>query len=81
MNPNRSTVIVVIILLGALVMLSLYVGSYIALADNSGTLRMGNDGLCYVRQYRYGGDAAAWFYWPLHYVDRQLRPAYWNGTG
>ncbi|MCI0358686.1 MAG: hypothetical protein L0211_09405 [Planctomycetaceae bacterium] len=56
-----------------LVLPMLYVASYAALVDTSGKWVMGDDGICYVRQYRYGGKAAEVVYWPLRQIDRQLR--------
>jgi len=59
----------------ALVLLSLpllYVGSYMALVDRSGTLEMHDDSICYPRQYRYGGQIAVWFFLPAKMIDEQF---------
>jgi hypothetical protein len=28
--------------------------------------------------YRYGGERAAWFFWPLEQIDRRVRPSAWD---
>jgi len=70
-KPSRGAPLIVIV---TLLLLPLgYLGSYAALADTSGGLVMGEDSICYVHHYRYGGKVAEVLYWPLHQIDRQLR--------
>ena len=70
-KPSRGAPLIVII---TLLLLPLgYLGSYAALVDTSGKLVMGDDAICYVRHYRYGGKAAEVLYWPLRQIDGQLR--------
>ena len=33
----------------------------------------GDDGICYVREYRYGGNTARVLFWPVRQVDRTDR--------
>jgi hypothetical protein len=70
-NPSRAAPILISATL--LLLPVLYVASYAALVDTSGKLVMGDDAICYVRQYRYGGLAAEVFYGPLRQIDRQVR--------
>jgi hypothetical protein len=59
----------------------LYVGSYAALLAPQRHLGMCDDGICRERRwpsYRYGGKAAARFFWPLYTADRQIRQVYWE---
>jgi len=72
-KPSRAVPILVSALL--LLLPLFYAGSYAALVDTSGQLVMGDDAICYVRQYRYGGKVAEVLYWPLRQIDRQLRPS------
>ena len=70
-NPSRGVPLIVIV---TLLLLPLgYLGSYAALVDTSGQLVMGEDSICYVRHYRYGGKMAEVLYWPLRQIDRQVR--------
>jgi hypothetical protein len=61
----------------------LYVGAYAALVthEDRGILYAGG---CFVPnairevKYRFGGDAAAALFRPMHLLDRQLRPEHWR---
>lgn len=68
-----------------LVLLIVYVGSYCALlgepvrrlADPFDYLvLMENDQRA--DHYRYGGEAAEYFFWPINQVDRLIRRGYWT---
>ena len=67
-----------IVLLMAILSPLAYAGTYMALADNGGQLEIRDDGRCYSRQYRYGGEYAEWVFWPARFVDVKLRPRYWG---
>jgi len=73
MKPSRAVPVLVAASLALLPLL--YVGSYAALVDTSRRLVMGDDGICVVRQYRYGGTVAEVLFRPLREIDRQLRPS------
>jgi hypothetical protein len=69
-----SGAILLVALLGA------YVATYYAtvnVGDSSGS------GLSYTNHPAYAipGVNASWFFYPMHYVDRNfIRPDYWEGT-
>jgi hypothetical protein len=62
----------------ALLLPTSYVGAYFALARYSPELHMCEDAICRQRHYRYGGEIAETAFFPLHWVDRQERPGYWE---
>ncbi len=64
-----------LIVAGALLLLppALYVGSYYLLLD-LGYAQWGSRVPC----YRWGGDAAVFFFTPLEWADRRLRPDAWE---
>jgi hypothetical protein len=50
----------------------IYVGGYLALLHPE-ERAIGRDAY-----YRVGGKSAAWVFYPLHQIDRRLRPDYWG---
>ena len=64
----------------------LYVGSYFAVVIPEATPMeriyfKPDGGMIFaigIDHYRWGRDRAAWFYWPLEQIDRQLRPKLWE---
>lgn len=50
----------------------LYVGSYLALVKHQSYDR--GDGYGWLIYYRYFGESARPFFWPLEKIDRALRP-------
>jgi hypothetical protein len=57
----------------------LYVGSYFALVEVSdGAILNTDNEWAWVEKYRVGTIAARVIYKPLNWVDRQLRPSYWQ---
>jgi hypothetical protein len=58
-----------VILVLALLLPLAYVGSYAALYDPKGPLRMQDDGMCRRKFYRYGGRAADFLFAPLQMLD------------
>jgi hypothetical protein len=69
-----------------LVLLLLYVGSYLALVQPSGVVvqrpwREENGQLVvgnWHYHYQFGEQWAEQFFWPLEHLDRKLRPAKWR---
>ena len=56
-----------------------YVGGYFGLS-NPARCGMGRGGgyTSWVEpNYRVGGDAAEWVFWPLEQLDRRVRPTFW----
>jgi hypothetical protein len=76
------------VVLCALVALSVvYVGGYYALvtrglnhSEGSG-FSVATTPLKVVPRYRIGGEAAEGFFYPMHWVDCQMRAKYWEGNG
>src|SRR5262245_50837432 len=59
---------------------SLYVGSYLLLVEQRPLRFMSGPGPWpHVLHYRIGGCLAEYAYAPLHRLDRQIRPTYWQG--
>jgi hypothetical protein len=59
----------------------LYVGTYLAMLDPGPQIPVGNlvsTTLIRMPSYRFGGEAADWFFAPLNSVDQSLRPTYWH---
>ena len=64
----------------------LYVGSYLALVVPPGryvsrTVGSANNRPSteiFFEKYRFGGEWARWFYWPLEQIDRKVRPRAWE---
>ena len=70
-SESRVPPIVAIVLL---LLPALYVGSYLAMMDHQplapfNRIRAAN--------FRFGGNAAHYFYLPLIWIDSKVRPAYW----
>ena len=67
------------VVVGVLLFLSLYVGSYLVLvrADGAPPAR---DLPPWPRQvrYRFGEEHAVKFFWPVHVIDRQMRRNVWG---
>jgi len=68
-----------VIVVGIVLLLAAYVGSYLALLD---PIEVGDGGLyrwssCRVPAYRAGSDFADAVFRPAAWVDRQVRPDYW----
>jgi hypothetical protein len=84
MDERRSQLPVVVTIL-ALLLASLYIGSYLALA-RPGLSQVRNNKnqhpegvpLPFEARYRVGGGFAYVFYWPLNQIDRKLRPGAWG---
>jgi len=71
MNRHAAPILAAILLLLPV----LYVGSYLALVQPAGTIRLWAGT---AEHYRYGGSLAASVYWPLEQADRKLRPGAWS---
>ena len=61
----------------------LYVVSYLVLVrpGSAGTVALNSAGVLFYKlgpNYRWGGDFANKFYWPLEQIDRKLRPSKWD---
>jgi hypothetical protein len=84
MTKSRSIAPIIAAVL--LLLPALYVGSFYILVQ-PGKIRMAKtvkvtpslyrSGVIY-ETYRYGGEQAAWFFWPLEQFDRRLRPGAWE---
>jgi hypothetical protein len=72
MGKRRSYAVLLLLLA------SLYVGSYLVLV-RAGKSYQKDSG--WLASYRVGGAASQWFYWPVHRIDRRLRPEYWEKIG
>ncbi|WP_145093766.1 hypothetical protein [Anatilimnocola aggregata] len=69
---------VALVVIGFVSVPLIYVGSYLWLADNAGPLEIRAGGRCLPRQYHHGGRVAEFVFWPVHYVDRHVRPSHWG---
>lgn len=78
MESPRSSYQGLVVAIIALALPVFYIGSYVALADNSGHLELRSDGACHTSHYRCGGEFTEAIYWPALYVDRLLRPGHWS---
>ncbi len=58
-----------------LLLFAAYVGSYLYCVDPMTALISSQSDAV---PYRRGGHTAAWIFWPLEKIDRQLRPRYWG---
>jgi hypothetical protein len=78
MEDHRSRIVIVTMLL--LVALPvLYIGSYLALVQPSGSFRAtGAPGEYAIDYYRAGGAFSATIFWPAEQVDRKVRPKRWE---
>jgi hypothetical protein len=76
MKKNAAPVIAAILLLMPL----LYVGSYLALVRPTTVIfNGGGQKMTFVDpHYRFGGQIAESFFWPLEEIDRVLRPDAWK---
>jgi hypothetical protein len=74
-RDSRAPLIVAIVLL---LLPLLYVGSYLAMVVPSGDGGIRIPGLAGDEYYRFGGERAAWYFWPLEQIDRKVRPGAWE---
>lgn len=70
---NHLTPIAVVV---AVLLLCGYVGSYYAMVRIAAN-PSGNP-FVYVAEYRLGGNEVAALYYPIHWLDRKLRPGVWE---
>ena len=56
---------------------ALYVGSYFALVEQSISFSSGWATAPIPEEYRIGGSAAKWLFYPLNRLDRKVRRSYW----
>jgi len=80
MEKHRKSAGPLVVAIVLLLLPVLYVGSYLALVVRKPMVSVS---LTFPTQYdaefyRFGGDYARTFYWPLEQIDRQLQPAAWN---
>lgn len=77
---EKRTINAVLVLAVALLLPLLYLGSYWALINDgihSGYTVVGAS-IYLEPTYKVGGDAAEFFYWPAHMLDKRLRPNRWQ---
>jgi hypothetical protein len=75
-HRSRLAIVVVAILLALPLV---YVGSYLALVQPSGSFRpTGAPGEYAMDYYRAGGQFSATIFWPLEQVDRKVRKKRWE---
>jgi len=77
---KRSSAAPLIVAIVLLLLPVLYVGSYLALVDPRGFYIPPSGLAVEFTHYRFGGDLADVFFWPLEQIDRRLRPVAWRSA-
>lgn len=78
---QRTKTVVVSVGAAAVLLLSIYVGSYLALVLPNGnfhSVRSGGGVMLVIEHYRYGGRLAETAFAPLERIDRKVRPNEWR---
>lgn len=77
MEEKRSYAVPVIA--GVLLLLPcLYVGSYYALVEPTSILSLSYDDVTFLPYYSVGGETAKAAFYPVHRLDRLVRPSHWQ---
>ncbi len=77
MGQKRSFTVPIVVALVLLLLPSLYVGVYYAMVDYEATISLGR--VEWTPTYSLGGDTAKVVFSPVHWIDRKVRPDYWEG--
>lgn len=78
MNEQRSFAVSIATAIVILLLPCLYVGIYYALVEPTSILSLSYDDVTFLPYYSVGGETAKAVFYPVHCLDRLVRPSYWK---